>query len=553
MLLSLYIQNYAIISNLEIHFYTGFSTITGETGAGKSILMGALSLILGQRADTGILKDKSKKCIIESRFEITNYSLQSYFAEHALDYENTTIIRREISADGKSRAFINDTPVNLSILKEIGAHLVDIHSQHQNLSLSSSEYQLQIIDTYAGCADILAKYKTTFLEYKNIKQKLSDLVDKATKAKTDLDYYQFQFDQLNEANIFEEEQENLEKELAILTHVEEINSNLDKALFLFTEKENSILAQLKEAQTAIQNIVKYQEETSELQNRLESTVIELKDIINSLQKLVSNSENNPERIFTINDRLNIIYSLQKKHRVATCKELISIKDAFESQINEITSFDSEINKTKNLIEKFYVELLEQAKKLHKNRETAAPLIEKDIIGLLKQLGMPHAKLNIQINKLEDPTITGIDNVIFTFSANKNIETENISKVASGGELSRLMLSIKSLLAEYSHLPTIIFDEIDTGVSGDIADKMGEIMRKIAKQIQVISITHLPQIASKGEHHYMTYKTETKETTSTQIKLLTKEERITEIARMLSGSELTEAAISNAMELLSSGK
>lgn len=553
MLLSLYIQNYAIISNLEIHFYTGFSTITGETGAGKSILMGALSLILGQRADTGILKDKSKKCIIESRFEITNYSLQSYFAEHALDYENTTIIRREISADGKSRAFINDTPVNLSILKEIGAHLVDIHSQHQNLSLSSSEYQLQIIDTYAGCADILAKYKTTFLEYKNIKQKLSDLVNKATKAKTDLDYYQFQFDQLNEANIFEEEQENLEKELAILTHVEEINSNLDKALFLFTEKENSILAQLKEAQTAIQNIVKYQEETSELQNRLESTVIELKDIINSLQKLVSNSENNPERIFTINDRLNIIYSLQKKHRVATCKELISIKDAFESQINEITSFDSEINKTKNLIEKFYVELLEQAKKLHKNRETAAPLIEKDIIGLLKQLGMPHAKLNIQINKLEDPTITGIDNVIFTFSANKNIETENISKVASGGELSRLMLSIKSLLAEYSHLPTIIFDEIDTGVSGDIADKMGEIMRKIAKQIQVISITHLPQIASKGEHHYMTYKTETKETTSTQIKLLTKEERITEIARMLSGSELTEAAISNAMELLSSGK
>lgn len=553
MLLSLHIQNYAIITDLEIDFQEGFSIITGETGAGKSILMGALSLILGQRADASVLHDKSKKCIIEGRFDIKKYSLQNFFAGHNLDYEETTILRREINADGKSRAFINDTPVNLGLLKDMTGSLVDIHSQHQNLSLGSSHYQLQIIDTYAGLHDTLITYKKKFSDYKNYQAGLAELVERAAKAKTDIDYYQFQFDQLYEAKLTENEQEELEQELEVLTHAEEINSNLEKSLFLLSEKEDNIPAQLKEALVSVRNTAKYNPEADDLSKRLENTLIEIKDITGEIRKIVSGTEYNPDKIALINERLDVIYSLQKKHRVNSCIELLAIQNNLEKQISEIASYDLEIENYEAKVKLLFSEILTLAEILHKNREKALPAVEKDLVSSLKQLGMPHARIKIHSTPLEAPVNNGMDEILFTFSANKNIAVENISKVASGGELSRLMLSIKALLAEYSHLPTIIFDEIDTGVSGEIADKMGEIMKKMAKRMQVISITHLPQIASKGDHHYITYKTETKDTTSTRIRLLSKNERITEIARMLSGSELTEAAISNAVELLNSGK
>lgn len=553
MLLSLYIQNYALISDLEINFHQGFSTITGETGAGKSILMGALSLILGQRAETGAFKDKAKKCIVEGRFDIQQYALQKYFKEHELDYEAITIFRREISIDGKSRAFINDTPVNIGILKEIGMHLVDIHSQHQNLILSDNNFQLQVVDIYARHSDILSKYKDIFSAYRIHQSEYNVLKEKAAKAKTDLDYFQFQFDQLQDAKLKEGEQLALEQELKVLSNADKIKLNLEKAVYFIKEKEENIISQLKEAHTAVNNVYKYREDAAELLKRLGSSIIEIKDIANDIDKISSAIEHNPNRLEVITERLDAIYTLLQKHHVASCNELIEIRNDFEKRIIEITSYDLEIEKAEKQLNKHLADLKSYAETLNKNREKVLQIIEKDIVALLKQLGMPYASFKIQLSQLSEIGLTGTDKVLFTFSANKNIAVEDISKVASGGELSRLMLSIKSLIAGFTHLPTIIFDEIDTGVSGEIADKMGEIMKKMAKNMQVISITHLPQIASKGNHHFIVYKTESKETTTTQIRLLEKEERITEVARMLSGSELTEAAISNAIELLNVGK
>jgi DNA repair protein RecN (Recombination protein N) len=553
MLLSLYIQNYALISNLEINFHSGFSTITGETGAGKSILMGALSLILGQRAETGALKDKTKKCIIEGRFDIQNYSLKNYFKEHELDYEAITIFRREISIDGKSRAFINDTPVNISVLKEIGTQLVDIHSQHQNFILSDNNFQMQVVDIYAKHSDLLLKYKEVYFAYRLLQSQYQELKEKVAKAKTDLDYFQFQFDQLSDAKLMDGEQAELEQELKILTNADEIKINLEKAVFLFKEKEDNIISLLKESFTSLNNVGKFRADAAELAKRVESSIIEIKDIANDAEKISTDIDNNPSRIDIINERLDIIYSLLQKHHVSTCSELISIRNDFENRILEITSFDNEIEKTEKQINKLLSELKTHAQTLSKNRSKALPGIETDIVSLLRLLGMPHAAFKIQFSQLEEVSPTGFDKILFTFSANKNIAVEDISKVASGGEMSRLMLSIKSLISGFTHLPTIIFDEIDTGVSGEIADKMGEIMKKMAKNMQVLSITHLPQIASKGAHHFIVYKTENKDTTTTQIRLLEPKERITEIARMLSGSELTDAAISNARELLNTGK
>lgn len=553
MLLSLFIQNYALISNLEIEFHSGFSTITGETGAGKSILMGALSMILGQRAEAGLLKDKAKKCIIEGRFDINKYALQSYFKDHELDYEDITIFRREISSDGKSRAFINDTPVNVGVLKDIGMRLVDIHSQHHNLILGDNNFQLKVLDIYARHEDVLQKYKELHSTYRNVQKEYKLLIEKSTKAKTELDYLQFQFDQLLEADIKEGELVELEQELKILSNADDIKLNLEKAIYIIKEKEDNIVLQLKETQNAAGNVSKYRDDVTDLVKRLESTFIEVKDIANDLERISSDIENNPGRIEIINQRIDVLYALLQKHHVTHCTELIEIRNDLEKQILEITSYDLEIKKAETHINELFIEISSIAGNITKKREKVLSGIEKDIVSLLKQLGMPHATFKIILSELQELGPTGADSVLFTFSANKNIAAEDISKVASGGELSRLMLSIKSIIAGFTDLPTIIFDEIDTGVSGEIADKMGDIMKKMARDMQVISITHLPQIASKGSNHYIVYKTETKQTTTTQIRLLGKEERITEVARMLSGSELTEAAIGNAIELLNAGK
>ncbi|MBI5219000.1 MAG: DNA repair protein RecN [Bacteroidia bacterium] len=549
MLQSLYIRNYVLISNLEMDFHPGFSTVTGETGAGKSILMGALSLILGQRADTGVLKDKTKKCIVEGRFNIANYSIESFFKNNELDYEDQTLIRREIGTDGKSRAFINDTPVNVSVLKEIGPRLVDIHSQHQNLILSNNQFQLKVVDTYARHNKLLQDFKKMFFQYKQLKSDVDELREKSAKSKSDLDYFQFQFDQLHEAKLTKNEQAELEKELEILTHAEDIKTNLTNAAYLFSEREKNIISELKSAQTLISGLQKVLPEAEELTKRIESSIIEIKDIAGETESLSHTVEFNPERVSLIHERLGQIYSLQQKHRVNSVAELIKIRDDLEAKIQEIASYDSELEKSDKQISQVRNELTGLSGKISAGRNKAVPVIEKDILSLLKQLGMPNASFKVVVSKSDDFSACGMDKVLFTFSANKNIELQDISKVASGGELSRLMLAIKSLIAGFNNLPTIIFDEIDSGVSGEIADKTGNIMKEMSSGMQVVGITHLPQIASKGDQHYVVYKTEGKQTTTTNIRLLDKDERITEIAKMLSGSQLTEAAISNAIELL----
>src|SRR3989339_479078 len=549
MLKHLFIQNYALINALDIDFDKGFTVITGETGAGKSILLGALSLILGQRADSSVLKEKSKKCIVEGKFDVKNYSVQNLFQKHELDFEETAIIRREVGAEGKSRAFINDTPVNLNVLKEITSKLIDIHSQHQSLLLADLQYQLSVIDAYAKNENLLLEYKMVFSGYREAKHNLSALIEKATRSKSDLDYFQFQFSQLDEAKLDTDEESELEKEQQALTHAEEIKTALQKINYLLEEKDENALIILKEIQTILTGIQKYLAPADTLIQRISSIIIELKDIISETDILSSEIEYNPERIAWINERLDLIYTLQQKHRVSSLGELISIREELQKKIHEIESFDVEITAKEKATETLRLKLSEIADKLTASRKKVIPAFESDIKSMLVQLGMPHASFFVNLNKTEDFLPRGMDNVLFLFSANKNIEPQEISKVASGGELSRLMLSIKSKTAGQNQLPTIIFDEIDTGVSGEIADKMGSILKKMSKEIQIIGITHLPQIASKGKDHCIVYKKEGKETTSTHIRILTQEERVKEIAKMLSGSQLTEAALSNALELL----
>ncbi|MBI5220118.1 MAG: AAA family ATPase, partial [Bacteroidia bacterium] len=432
MLQSLYIRNYVLISNLEMDFHPGFSTVTGETGAGKSILLGALSLILGQRADTCVLKDKTKKCIVEGRFNIGNYSIESFFKNNELDYEEQTLIRREIGTDGKSRAFINDTPVNVSVLKEIGPKLVDIHSQHQNLILSNDQFQLKVVDTYARHNKLLQDFKKLFFQYKQLKSDFNELREKSAKSKSDLDYFQFQFDQLHEAKLTGNEQDELEKELEILTHAEDIKTNLTNAAYLFSEREKNIISELKSAQSLISGLQKVLPEAGELTKRLESSIIEIKDIAGETESLSNTVEFNPERVELIHERLCQIYSLQQKHRVNTVAELIKIRDDLETRIQEIASYDSELEKSDKQISQARDELTGLSGKISAGRNKVIPAIEKDILSLLKQLGMPNASFKVVVSKSDDFSAGGMDKVLFTFSANKNIELQDISKVASGG-------------------------------------------------------------------------------------------------------------------------
>ena len=550
MLQSLSIRNYALIHNIDIKFQYGFSTITGETGAGKTILLGALSLILGQRADTGVLNDKTAKCIVEAGFNIADYDLKPFFAQHELDYDKNTIIRREINEKGKSRAFINDTPVTLNVLKELGVRLVDVHSQHQNLALSDNRFQMHVIDSFAGHLEQVSQYKKTYIEFKNKTRECDELREKAEKSKSDLDYFQFQFNQLEEANLQEDEQKTLENELETLSHAEEIKMNLLTASGIISaEERQGILDMLKEAENGLERIRTFYPQVEDLFNRLESAYLELKDLAGELEYQGNEIEYDPERISFINQRLDTIYQLQQKHRTDSIARLIEIKQELEDRITEVTSFDEEIEKKSAALEKLRNTLEKTANDLSENRKNAIPSIEKEITRQLTELGMPGAAFKIILEETPSITAMGKEKAVFTFSANKNAPTQDIAKVASGGELSRLMLSIKALISASTALPTIIFDEIDTGLSGEIADKTGRIMKKMAENMQVISITHLPQIAGKGKEHFVVFKYDEKDATVTTIKQLNDKERVTELAKMLSGEELTDAAVENAKALL----
>lgn len=549
MLKHLSIQNYALIDKLEVDFSDGLTIITGETGAGKSILLGALGLIAGSRADTQSLQDKTKKCIVEASFNIKEYALKDFFWANELDYEITTNIRREITPEGKSRAFINDTPVTLTQLKGLAERLIDIHSQHQTLTLNGSEFQLSVVDAYANHADSLAEYSISFKQFKALEKALNELLTKESQAKKDLDYFQFQFNELEEAGLKPDEQAGIEQELEALNNAEDIKSNLSKAATGLNGGEQNLLASLNEIKSLLASQAKFKPEINELSTRLNSSYIELKDISNELESLEQDIVYDPKRIDKLTIQLDAIYRLQQKHQVKSVEELITIKDDLSNKLLEFSSLETEIEKTKKELTSVQKSLTALAKKIATNRKKEIPKIEKEIASLLSALSMPNAQLKIEHMETETLTANGADKVNFLFSANKGSDFKELNKVASGGELSRLMLSIKSLIAQLTALPTIIFDEIDTGVSGDVADKVGSIMNLMAKAMQVITITHLPQIASKGESHLFVYKEDKNEKTYSNIKKLSVNERVQEIAKMLSTGTPTAAAISNAKELL----
>jgi len=560
MLQRLSISNYALIDNLEISFDKGLNILTGETGAGKSIILGALSLILGQRAESRYFFNQQKKCVIEGSFKIEGFHLKSFFEDNDLDYEAETVLRREISADGKSRAFVNDTPVNLTVLKALGEKLIDIHSQHATLEINDAEFQLLVVDSVAKHDGLLNDYRTKFRSYKRSINKLQQLIEESDKAKADLDYYQFQFDELEKANLAADEQDQLEQELYTLNNAEEIKRNLLGANYLMNEGETSALIQLREAGHQLSILEKFNPEITELHQRLNSAIIELKDIANEIEEIEQRTHTNEPRANDINTRLSIIYTLQKKHRVNTNAELLQIMDELSGKIQQAIFGDEVIEKLQKQLAEDRKELDGLATKLSANRAKAIPVIEKDVLKTLAEMGMENSNLKIEATPAENAAVrnsplgglgdSGIDVIRFLFSANKGHALAEMSKVASGGELSRLMLSIKSLVAQNTALPTIIFDEIDTGVSGEVANKVGQIMEKLADNLQVITITHLPQIASKGQSHYFVYKDDEGAITNTRIKQLGEQERVLEIAKMLSGDKPGESALQNARELLS---
>jgi DNA repair protein RecN (Recombination protein N) len=549
MLKTLHISNYALISEINIGFSSGFSVITGETGAGKSIIIGALSLILGQRAESRFIKEGEEKAVVEAEFDIRDYHLEHFFEKNELDYQpEQCIIRREITASGKSRAFINDTPVSLHILREISAKLIDIHSQHENLLLSDDQYQLQVVDNMAQNTSILKQYQQHFTQWKNLQTQLYHLQKTADKQLSELDYMKFQFQQLEAAQLSENEQNELEMELETLSHTEEIKQELQKAGFLLTDEQMS-LALLKEAIDAVGRIKNYISEGENWHERLESVYIELKDIAQEIINFEERIDFQPERLQWIEQRLNEIYSLEKKFKLNSISELLLLKEKLKAELQHIESYDEEIDTLQKKIAKSYENVQLQAELLTKSRSNAIEPIENFLKEQLSRLGMPNIRFKIEITEAGEFSETGKDMVQFLFSANKNQSLQPVAQIASGGEVSRLMLSIKSLMAHRAGLPTIIFDEIDTGVSGEIAHRMAEIMKDMSKSIQVIAITHLPQIAAKGNRHYRVFKDDSGETTLTHISELGKEERILEIAQMLSGENVTEVALGNAKELL----
>lgn len=549
MLRSLNIQNYALIDAVEVIFPDNLAIITGETGAGKSILLGALSLILGQRAETELVNDKSKKCIVEGRFRSNNPRIKNFFANNDLDYEEDVLIRREISPEGKSRAFINDTPVNLSQLKGLASMLIDIHSQHENLLLNESDFQLSVVDAYSAHQKLLDEYRQQFIKYRSVSRELEDSITQENEARKEKDYLDFQLKEMEEANLETGEEKRIEEELDLLNNAEQIKTQLLSSSGILSAGDENVISSLQEIKNKLSIIASYNATLTELVQRLGSSIVELKDIAAEIEGLEEKIHHDPEKAGQLTERLETIYRLAQKHRVKTVEELLGIQHEISTRLQNISSLEDKITKLQEEKKKLEESINKLAVKITAGRKKIIPNLEKDIQSNLTGLGMPNAQLKIELLPLEQYSASGMDAVKFLFSANKGKELREVEKVASGGEMSRLMLVIKALIAKLSDMPTIIFDEIDTGVSGNVAGKIAELVLKISSSMQVIMITHLPQIASRGNTHFLVYKEDHKDKTVTLIKQLKPEERVEEIARMISMGKPGSAALKTASELL----
>ena len=549
MLQTLHIKNFALIEQLHIDFSGSFSTITGETGAGKSILLGALGLVLGNRADLTSLKDKEQKCVVEAHFNIGDYQLNEFFALNDMDYENTTIIRREILPSGKSRAFVNDTPINLQELQQLGEFLIDIHSQQQTRELSDELYQMQILDAVAGNNNLLVTYKKHHTLYKQVLSQLKKLQEQKASLAKEQDYNAFLLQELVTANLKAGEQEELEEALEMLSNVEFIKESVAKALAIANEEQLGALQNLKEIKNSLQKISGFSAEYAGFYERVSSLIIELDDITGSLAEGYEKLADDPAELERVNQKLQLIYALQKKHQAATVSELLTIQPELESKVVLVEGIDEAITKKQEDAEKAKSKTDVVAKSLHGARQKAIPVLTERITAILSQLGMPNARFKFEVTFAESYFNNGKDQMSLLFSGNKGTDFGLMKKVASGGEMSRIMLAVKAVLANYSKLPSIIFDEIDTGVSGEIANKMGDIMKVMSEKMQVMAITHLPQIAAKGDRQYKVFKTTLADNTVSELKLLTKEERVREIAEMLSGKDISDSALNHARALL----
>lgn len=550
MLKSLYIKNYALIDSLEIDFESGFSVITGETGAGKSIILGALSLILGQRADMKAIKKDADKCIIEGTFDVSAYDLKDFCVENDIEYDpQTYILRREILSAGKSRAFINDSPTGLNELKLLGEQLIDIHSQHENLLLSDNHFQLQVVDTLAGNKKLLNEYKEAFKAFKSAEKELTDQRNAIEKTKAEEEFFRFQYTALQDAHLSDGEQEELELELETLNHAEDIKSGLYKIHKLLSDDEMGIVSSLKESLSTAQHLSKVYAQANEMSSRIETAYIDLNDMSANLERMAEDVEFSPERLELVQQRLDMIYGLQARHKMSTVAELLTYQKELEEKLNQIDLSDEHLKQLEKQLTAKKGVALTLSTKLSKQRKTATKTIEKTLVDKIAPLGMPNVRFECQITPKKEPDITGEDDLEFLFSANKNMTLQPVAQIASGGEISRFMLCLKSMIAGATALPSIIFDEVDTGVSGEIADKMGLIMKEFGQNMQVLAITHLPQIAAKGKAHYKVYKEDSEKSTVTNLIRLTDEQRLNEIAGMLSGATVTDAAKENAKAML----
>ena len=549
MITSLSIKNYALIEKLAIDFSKGFSIITGETGAGKSIILGALGLVLGKRADLTSLKNKEEKCIIEAHFEISKYNLLSFFEAKDLDYEEETIIRREILPSGKSRAFINDSPVNLQELQELSLYLIDIHSQHQTQELSEEKVQFEIIDAIAYNQESILEYQDLLKSYKSDKSKLNSLLKKQAESSKEQQYNTFLLDELVLAQLKSGEQEMLEADFEKLNNVEIIKESIDKSLVIANEEQIGVMHNLKEIKTSLQKIASFSPEYHVLLERIKSLTIEFDDISEELNRCSEKLVNDPEQLELINQKLQLIYNLQKKHQVSSVDELIQIQTNLENSVLELGNLEEEITTLTDSLQQKTTTLDVLSDVIHKKRVTSIPVLSQKLTTILETLGMPNVRFKMDINVTSTYLENGKDELQFLFSANKGTDFGLLKKVASGGEMSRIMLAVKAILAQYSKLPTLIFDEIDTGVSGEIANRMGEIMKEMSQKMQIFAITHLPQIASKGTAHFKVSKSTIGEDTQSELKLLSVEARVIEIAQMLSGNVITDSALNHAKALL----
>ncbi len=549
MLTSLSIKNYALIDNLQVDFNDGFSIITGETGAGKSILLGGLSLILGKRADLSSLKNTEEKCVIEAVFNVSNYKLQALFKAEDLDYEDETIIRREILPSGKSRAFVNDSPVNLNSLQLLGERLIDVHSQHETLQLTSNEFQFQIIDALAKNDETLQSYKSELKAYKNLKKELRELLDFQADAIKEHDYNSFLLNELTEANLQVGEVELLEEEYETLNNIEGIKEKLSEAYQLLNEEQIGVLASLNNLKITFLKLTGYSNKYEDLLNRVTSGLIEMDDVFKEVDVLQENLEADPNRLAVVDSKLRVLHNLMQKHVASSVSELIDIKNQLEEKVSFTENLDDSIHKKRMEIEAKEMTLNKISETIHNNRIAIIPQLKAQLETILESLGMPNAQFKIDVVLGDEFFANGKDDLIFLFSANKGGNFNELKKAASGGELSRIMLAIKSVLSKYIQLPTIMFDEIDTGVSGEISNKMGDIMLDMSKTMQVFSITHLPQIAAKGHSHFKVFKEDVNDVTQTNLVKLNHDERIVEIAQMLGGLEMSSSAIAHAKELL----